>query len=68
MTIEQIEHYSYIKNIVEQLEKCNFKDEVGNPLENNIAFIVLKTMQKCEWNMCNRDTNHAICECCYETK
>jgi hypothetical protein len=27
---------------IEQLENCNFKDEIGHPLENNTGFIHLK--------------------------
>ena len=35
-----------IKEIYNQLSKCNFKDEVGNNIENNIAFIRLNEMAK----------------------
>lgn len=33
-----------LKEIVEQLEKCKFTDEIGHPLENNVAFVELKKM------------------------
>lgn len=33
-----------IKEIVEQLAKCNYSDELGHPLENNIAFIRLSQL------------------------
>ena len=35
-----------IKEIYEQLLKCNFTDEVGNSIENNVAFIRLKEIAK----------------------
>lgn len=31
-----------LKDIVAQLEFCKFTDEIGHPLENNVAFIELK--------------------------
>lgn len=31
-----------LKEIVDQLEKCNFTDELGHKLENNVAFMELK--------------------------
>lgn len=36
-----------LKQIVEQLESCNFECEAG-PLENNVAFIELKRMAEFE--------------------
>jgi hypothetical protein len=37
----EIEKYCSIKQIVDQLESCNY-ESVGGPLVNNIAFIALK--------------------------
>jgi len=34
-----------IKQIIEQLEFCKFTDEHGHPLENNVAFMSLKTLE-----------------------
>ena len=33
-----------ISQIVKQLRACKFKDEMGNPLENNIAFAQLQRL------------------------
>ena len=35
-----------IKDIYNQLLKCNFTDEVGNSIENNVAFIRLKELSE----------------------
>lgn len=35
-----------LTEIIKQLKACKFKDEVGHPLENNIAFIELEDMVK----------------------
>ncbi len=44
MTVE----YDTVLKIVEQLMKCKFVDEVGNNIENNVAFISLVEMSKKE--------------------
>lgn len=36
--------YNTIEEIIKQLEKCNFTDEHGHPLENCVAFTNLKAM------------------------
>ncbi len=41
-----MKNYKNIKEALEQLEKCVFKDEIHNPLENNTAFIYLKELSK----------------------
>jgi hypothetical protein len=35
-----------LKKIVEHIEKCGFKDEVGHNIENHISFIELKRLAK----------------------
>lgn len=35
-------NFTNLKEVVEQLEKCKFTDEIGHPLENNRAFQFLK--------------------------
>ena len=45
--LNQIKHnIMNIKEIYEQLLKCNFTDEVGNSIENNTAFIRLKELSE----------------------
>jgi hypothetical protein len=43
-----IKEYDSLKKIVEQLEFCNYKDEFGHALVNNVAFIALKGMADSE--------------------
>jgi len=34
---------------IEQLERCSFTDKTGHPLENNVAFIQIKSLgRSCE--------------------
>ena len=33
-----------LQEILEQLKFCKFKDEVGHPLENNVAFVELQKL------------------------
>lgn len=37
-----MQEHTTLKQIVEQLESCKFTDEIGHPIENNVAFMVLK--------------------------
>jgi hypothetical protein len=45
--------YMTLTEIVEQLELCKFRDEIGHPLENNVAFIELKKKAEEEENRKN---------------
>ena len=38
--------YKNISEALEQLQKCNFEDGIGHPLENNTAFIYLKELSE----------------------
>lgn len=38
-----------LNEIIEQLEKCAFRDEIGHPIENNTAFVELKRMIETGW-------------------
>lgn len=40
--------------IVKQLKMCKFKDEIGHPLENNVAFIDL--VKKVKSGGCDNET------------
>jgi hypothetical protein len=43
-----IKEYDSLNKIVKQLEICNYKDEFGHDLVNNVAFIALKRMADSE--------------------
>ncbi len=38
--------YKNIKEALDQLRKCNFTDDIGHPIENNIAFIYLEELSE----------------------
>lgn len=38
-----------LKEALEQIKMCNFKDKIGHPLENNLGFIyLLEELKKSE--------------------
>jgi hypothetical protein len=68
--IKKIMEYESLKEIVAQLEKCKFKDELGHNIENNLAFIALKEHSKCDGMSSNHDcenkSNNFLCDYCLE--
>jgi adenylosuccinate synthase len=62
--------YEYLSEIIEQLEKCNFKDEKGHLLINNVAFIELKKHQICDGmsskSKCDHHASNFLCSDCLD--
>ena len=63
-------NYEYLNEIIEQIEKCSFKDENGSPIENNKAFKALKAHSTCDGmrctNGCKSKANNYLCDDCLE--
>jgi hypothetical protein len=61
-----------LRTIVEQLESCGFKDEIGHSLHRNEAFIALKQMSESEEDEVERARRlmamDAHCESCGKRK
>jgi len=57
--------YEHLKDIIIQLEKCEFTDNQGHHIENNVAFIALKERVKCDnCGISNTDTYY--CDSCID--
>ncbi len=54
-----------LKDIVQQLEKCNYTDKLGHKLTNNKAFVILKNHVNCD-NCDNPNVEVYYCESCLE--
>ena len=63
---ETMKNFETLKDCISQLEKCEFKDPIGHPIENNVAFIQLKELS--EVNNLRMPIDVKSCETCADSE